>query len=503
MLVKKIIEAFENKSLEFSWQGHLLGNELKKSKTKEYCYVSVNPSTGSPLLSFQAGSEDYKEAFDAAEKAKATLSHMQLEKKFQLLKKLEIFIFEYQNVLEIAAQVETGRTKRDVKREIELCCNFLSELFQKKDILFETAWLPTGFRKDQKGCFSLDPLGICLSYLPFSSALSTFVLQFTAACLAGCPLVVFTSSHGGLIGSILCTFAREAQIPAGALNIIFAGYDLFRKAAVHPSCSVVFYTGSFEHCAQMMKDKSEHSFRRLILQSGGKNHLLLHESGDKKAAVLGAIKGAFQAAGQLCASTSRMLVPEESLEEVIKMIADCLSAGVIGPAYDQNTEPLMGPVFSKKALERFLRFQTMATREAAQTVHWGRVCELQGNYKDGFYVSPGVHVISKFDPESAYQNNVLFGPDLSIYTYRSLEEAAFITNQPSSQLVMAFYGNSLALEQCKGLFHVPNICLNCSTTDLSPFHPILGRHPYNHQAFMRSGMFLIEQLCEPKSLELG
>ena len=70
----------------------------------------------------------------------------------------------------------------------------------------------------------------------------------------------------------------------------------------------------------------------------------------------------------------------------------------------------MGPLYSKKAIDKFLRFQTMAKRESKKTLLWSRTYETESN---GYFVLPGVHMIDEFDPTSAYQSNVIMAPDLS------------------------------------------------------------------------------------------
>ena len=157
----------------------------------------------------------------------------------------------------------------------------------------------------------------------------------------------------------------------------------------------------------------------------------------------------------------------------------------------------MGPVYSKKAVEKFLRFQTMAHREARQTLKWGKAIENDG----GYFVSPGVHHIDKFEPNSAYQGNVLFCPDIAIYDYEVLDQTIAKINNTDAPFVMSFVGDPAIINSRRHLFLAPNLQVNLPTVELEATMPLSGRLNCGDHRFGGAGLSLL--LSYPQILTTG
>ena len=262
--------------------------------------------------------------------------------------------------------------------------------------------------------------------------------------------------------------------------------------------SAVMFTGSKEHCEKIQRTSIKSYNRRLILQSGGKNSAIVHSSANIDLAVQGIVLGVVKSAGQLCSSTSRVFVSRDCFSTFKNRLSHAFKNILVGPtdAFDSTCGPLMGPLYSEKSLEKFLRFQTMAQREALETIAWG--CAVENQQLDGFFVRPGLHVLDKINIKSAYQSNVLFSPDLALYEYKELEEAIEATNMTESALCVSFYGKSKIVEDRRHLFFTPNIMVNLPTVEIEALLPLAPRGQWVQHSAQGVGAAL--DLCYPQVL---
>jgi succinylglutamic semialdehyde dehydrogenase len=162
----------------------------------------------------------------------------------------------------------------------------------------------------------------------------------------------------------------------------------------------------------------------------------------------------------------------------------------IGPTDDVTSDkpgPFMGPLYSEKAVEKFLRFQTMANREAKETLLWGKALDRGG----GFFVTPGIHLMNKLDSNSAYQSNVLFCPDVAIYVYDTLEEAIEWINTTDASFAVSFFGAQNILEERRRQFLAPNLLINLPTVEIEASLPLSGRLQSGHHRYNGPALALL------------
>ena len=101
-----------------------------------------------------------------------------------------------------------------------------------------------------------------------------------------------------------------------------------------------------------------------------------------------------------------------------------------------NENPFMGPIISKDAVEKFIRFQEIAKREGAKSLMRGKALSL--DYK-GYYVTPSINVVEKYKKKSVYLNSEIFGPNVALIKVKSFDEAIEINNESGFGLVMSLF----------------------------------------------------------------
>jgi aldehyde dehydrogenase (NAD+) len=161
--------------------------------------------------------------------------------------------------------------------------------------------------------------------------------------------------------------------------------------------------------------------KRVTLELGGKSPTLILDDADLATAVPLAITSGFMNSGQACIAGTRILVPESSLTEVIRLIKESVSKIKVGSL--QDTDSAIGPMVSQRQYERVQGYIRRGIEEGATLVVGG---EGHPDGLTGYYVKPTVFANVKNDMSIAREE--IFGPVLCILTYSSEEEAIGIAN---------------------------------------------------------------------------
>ena len=349
--------------------------------------------------------------------------------------------------------------------------------------------LSVGQDSHQSGKVIMYPVGITCAYLPFSTPLTSFASFMSAVLLSGCSSVLFAPVQSAVITNIFTRFDKEVGFPKGCFNLLFADFEYFRHSLSDSRVAAVVFTGSKEHCERLQKNSSKLEHRKLILNSGGKNSAIICKKADMENAAQGVVYGAFKTAGQLCTSTSRVFIHSSILSEFCESLSKIIAKINIGTTDTQSLNqkgPFMGPLYSEKSVDRFLRFQTMAHREAQETLFWGK--SLESNKLNGYFVHPGVHLMSSFNPKSAYQYNILMCPDLALYVFDDFEEAIENSNQVDSSLCLSIYDESKSIENIRHTIKAPNIFWNLPTVGKNAILPFACRNKTINHTYQGIGI---------------
>lgn len=464
--------AMHARDFPMEFPGHWLGGQWKQDKRGQVVSGSLNPSRGHKLIDVNISVPTIHEAIGAAEAPQAKLAAMSLKERLQILYKFKAVVADYQEDIIRVLRIEGGKPFWEAKADFDSTYQKLEDILQAKDQIHAALVAPYGIatRLDR---IELQPIGVTMAFLPFSTPFATMAHTFAAAMISGCPLVVMSSSHATLAGIFFALlFEKVEELPAGAVNILFGNYKSFMKGLQDKRIKAVIYSGSREHCDAIRAENVNNLTRQLILQSGGKNSVIVDESAELSDAVRCSLLGVIKAAGQLNSSTSRIFVPKSRLQEFTDKMVHAVREMPIGPT-DDEANPLMGPLYSQKAVGKFLRFQTMAKRESAETLVWGKAVDCG---TDGYFVSPGLHLFAEFDPSSSYQSNVFMCPDMVVYPYEKMEDAVSWANSTSAPYVTSLMGDEEAFRPYLPSLQSPNVLMNLPTVGVDLLLPVAGRN---------------------------
>jgi aldehyde dehydrogenase (NAD+) len=264
------------------------------------------------------------------------------------------------------------------------------------------------------------PVGVAAAIVPWNGPPFLSMLKVAAALAAGCAVVLKPSPEAPLSSYVLADIAAEAELPAGALNVVVADREVSEYLVVHPDVRKVSFTGSSAVGARIA-ELCGRDLKRVSLELGGKSAGIFLEDADVPSAVQTLRQGSFSNAGQVCTSRTRLLVPWSRYDEVVDALAEMADSIVVGDPADARTE--MGPLVSAQQRERVLGFIATAEAEGARRATTRKSADVP---QHGWFVPPTVFADVTNDMTIAREE--VFGPVISVIGYETLDDAVAIAN---------------------------------------------------------------------------
>ncbi|MDD3353449.1 aldehyde dehydrogenase family protein [Zoogloea sp.] len=279
------------------------------------------------------------------------------------------------------------------------------------------------FEKSQGGTRIVrEPAGVCALITPWNWPINQVACKVAPALAAGCTMVLKPSELAPFSAILFAEVLHAAGVPAGVFNLVNGdGAGVGAPLAAHPDVDMVSFTGSTRAGKQVMKSAAD-TVKKVALELGGKSANILLEDADFPRMVKQGLLSLLINSGQNCNAPSRMLVPESRLEEVEAIAAATLTRAVVGDPLDEATT--MGPSANKAQYERVQAYIATSIEEGAKLVGGG-LGRPEGLSR-GYFSRPTV--FSRVTPEMTIAREEVFGPVLSILTYKDEEDAIRIAN---------------------------------------------------------------------------
>lgn len=269
-----------------------------------------------------------------------------------------------------------------------------------------------------------EAVGVVGAITPWNIPLYVSLGKLTGALLAGCTVVLKPAPDTPLIGAVLGEFAIEAGFPPGVLNVITSQDPVMagEMLVTDPRVDLISFTGSTAVGRRIM-EKGAPTLKRVFLELGGKSaNIVLDDAPNFALSVMQSIV-CFHA-GQGCAISTRLLVPRSRYAEAVSSleIAYAGFANLWGNFDDPNN--VMGPLISKKQLDRVMGYIELGKSEGARLLAGGNLRPDKGN---GFFVEPTCFV--DVNNEMRIAQEEIFGPVLVVIPFDDDEDAIRIANQ--------------------------------------------------------------------------
>ncbi|MCA2959978.1 MAG: aldehyde dehydrogenase family protein [Silvanigrellales bacterium] len=437
----------------------------------ERTFEALDPAKPGDVLATMVWSKDLVGEITAGMRT-ARLEHqkLDLEARLALVTRFVSALRDRSEELKREMMRELSRSRAAVDEEWALC----EELF---GILPPFCRDALGEKTEQSGwSWSYAPVGLCLLSANVSLPIYSLLSATLPALVAGNAVCVRPSLHCPLSAVVLAECAHAVSLPAGLFQVVFGDLETSRRLLLSQQFDCVLCSGGEETLEQIRRDLSANQNIRMVLCGGGKNAALVLPSANIELASRHILYGATVDCGQRLESTGLAFVHESILDTLTDSLvaqAKIMPIGVKSDLGDASRHT-MGPLCSANSWERYLRFQGIAARESAETLRWGKPIDNTG---DGFFVSPGIHLMpaSKVSA-SVYASNAFFGPDVCIVPVVEAGEAVEILNAMQASRVLgvhtAFEEELLRVRRDS---HVPTVTWNTPTTELNTHLPTVGR----------------------------
>jgi aldehyde dehydrogenase (NAD+) len=268
-----------------------------------------------------------------------------------------------------------------------------------------------------------EAVGVVAAITPWNYPLHQIALKVAPALAAGCTVVLKPSEVAPFNAFILADVIAEAGLPAGVFNLV-TGYGSTTGEALiaHDRVDMISFTGS-THAGKRISEVAAQGVKRLALELGGKSASIILEDADLAAAVKGTVSNCFMNSGQTCTAWTRMLVPESKYKMAAKLAAETANTFLPGDPLVDGTR--LGPLASAAQLERVRNYIKKGLEEGAILLAGGLDMP-QNVLTGGYYVKPTV--FGNVKPDSTIAQEEIFGPVLSIISYRDEDDAIRIAN---------------------------------------------------------------------------
>ena len=241
------------------------------------------------------------------------------------------------------------------------------------------------------------------------------------ALATGCTCVLKPSEISPLSAHVFAEILDEAGVPAGVFNLIDGtGPEVGAYMAEHPDVDLVSFTGSTRAGTDVSR-RAAPTVKRVTLELGGKSPNIILDDADFESAVRAGTRLCMNNVGQSCDAPSRMLVPNDRMDEAIRIAKETAAEVTTG---DPSSDVDNGPISYKRQYEKVVSLIEKGIEEGSELVCGG--AERPAGHDKGWFVQPTV--FGRVSNEATIAREEIFGPVLSIIGYDDEEEAIRIAN---------------------------------------------------------------------------
>jgi aldehyde dehydrogenase (NAD+) len=261
-------------------------------------------------------------------------------------------------------------------------------------------------------------LGVAAQVVPWNFPLMMLAWKIAPALAAGNTIVLKPSETTPLSALLFAEICQQAELPEGVVNIVTGFGDTGAALVGHKDVNKVAFTGSTE-VGKIIAKQVAGSNKKVTLELGGKAANIVFDDAPIDQAIEGVINGIFFNQGHVCCAGSRLLIQESIHDEFIKKLKRRMSTLRLGDPMDKNTD--VGAINSADQLAKIKKLVKKGVSEGGEL--WQPECKIPRN---GFWFAPAI--VDNVSPANTVAREEIFGPVLSVITFRTPAEAVTKAN---------------------------------------------------------------------------
>jgi aldehyde dehydrogenase (NAD+) len=383
--------------------GLFIGGEFVEPLSGEYL-KTINPATEEVLSAIPiAGDQDIDRAVGAARKAFAKWSRLAPSQRAKYLFRIARVIQERSRELAVLESMNGGKPIKE-SRDVDV------------PLVAAHFFYHAGWADKLEYAFpghKAKPLGVAGQIIPWNFPLLMLAWKIAPALATGNAVVLKPAETTPLTALTFAEICRQVDLPPGVVNIVTGAGATGAALVRHPDVDKVAFTGSTEVGKEIQKAIAGTS-KKLTLELGGKAANVIFEDAPLDQAVEGIVNGIFFNQGHVCCAGSRLLVQESVADRLVDKLKRRLSTLRLGDPLDKNTD--IGAINSRDQLDKIKRLVGVGVEEGAEL--YQAECDIP---ERGFWFPPTVFTGVSQSHRIAQEE--IFGPVLSVMTFRTPEEA--------------------------------------------------------------------------------
>src|SRR5256714_893021 len=328
--------------------------------------------------------------------------------------------------------LEMGKPLREARMEAArgaaVLRFFAGEAFRPKGELFEQSGTGSSVYTVRR------PLGVVGLITPWNFPAAIPLWKSAPALVYGNTVVIKLAQEAPLTGLHIAACLEEAGIPAGVYNVVIGrGSEVGTPLVKHPLVKAISFTGSVP-VGEQVREEATALGKRVQLELGGHNPLIVMADADLDRAVEAAYAGAFWSAGQKCTATRRIYVQQPVYDQFRERLLDRIGHGKVGDPADPETE--VGPIVNETQLNAILDAIEKGKQEGGKLLSGGARLD-----DDGYLVAPTL--FENVADDAMLSCVEVFGPVTSLYRFETIDEAIERANAVQFGLSASIFTTSL------------------------------------------------------------
>ena len=413
--------------------GNLIGGDWK---TDGELFDSINPSDTSEVVAriSAASVSDSADAIRAARAAFEIWSVSALEQRKAVLDFIGNELIAHSAEIGRLVAREEGKPLAEGVGEVYRAGQFFQ--YFGAEVLRQMGELADSVRPGVEVDVTREPLGVIGIITPWNFPIAVAAWKIAPALAFGNTVILKPAELVSASAHAFAEIMAQSGLPSGAFNLLMGSGSVIGEALTQsPDIDAISFTGSVG-VGRRIAQNTAANMKRVQLEMGSKNALLVLNDADLDVAVQCAINGAYFGTGQKCTASSRLIVEEGVHDQFVEMMIAAVNKLVVGSALTEGTQ--IGPVVDDRQLQQNLSYIDLAKEEGAVLAAGGNRLEMES---DGFYMQPTL--FTETNNAMRINREEIFGPIACVIKAKNYEEALEISNDSDFGLTAGIITQSL------------------------------------------------------------
>ena len=281
-----------------------------------------------------------------------------------------------------------------------------------------------------------EPVGVVGLITPWNFPFLILCERVPFILASGCTMVVKPSEVTSATTLILGEILAEAGLPKGVYNVVTgSGRTIGQALTEHADVDMLSFTGSTGVGRSVVHAAADSNFKKLGLELGGKNPIIVFADADLEDAADGAAFGISFNTGQCCVSSSRLIVDRRVAAEFEAILTEKMKKIVVGDPLDEATQ--VGAITTDAQNETILSYIAKGKAEGARVLTGGNAMDMGR----GSYIAPTL--FSGVTPDMAIARDEIFGPVLSSFAFDTVDDAIGLANDTVYGLAASVWSKNI------------------------------------------------------------